>query len=456
MQHLTRDLTAQEWAVVTKHAHRVKAINSPDIGNDCSIARSVWQQLLPNPPAISPQGRFFPLLPNLAILAYCYDPRDDLALSSLPSLAGPFLQELRLTEWPGRRLISTAQAAFTSFLLQVPVLYPRLRTIKIFGFAHKDLGPLTLIPTHIFEQMAYLRYLTVSYTLTTQVLSRLTSLRALNMPVHPSLETSLSRSPKIVFPELHKLHLSGHHLGDTLPFMRCIHLPSLKRISFGARFPFSAVSQVEEMILLVSRFKTLREIVLSSAPDTRTDLPVFIILPKTTFNPLLSLGNVTEVSLRVALALDRDDETIEAMARAWPHLKRLELTQRVESPTKSLATLAALVPLITHCPHLVSLEIPLDAVVPEQFQLKDLRARSSDRKWRSFTIRYRESVPDIELAAKFLSDLLPTVHTVFKASSGKLRQTSQDFPESASWIELVFNVQSLGKAYDAQRAGCAL
>ncbi len=168
-QHLERTLTTQEWAVVTKHAHRVKAVIR--LGNSRSIAQDVWEQLLPDPTAGPIQDKPFPLLPNLAILDFHCGARDGPDFSAFPFLAGHNLRNLSLAAWswePPRS--AAAPAALTSFLLQTSVLYPYLEEIELDGFTHKGWEPATLIPTQIFEQWTHIRCLWIPCSLSAQAL----------------------------------------------------------------------------------------------------------------------------------------------------------------------------------------------------------------------------------------------------------------------------------------------
>ena len=78
----------------------------------------------------------------------------------------------------------------------------------------------------------------------------------------------------------------------------------------------------------------------------------------------------------------------------------------------------------------------------------DLRARSTDRKWKILEIRYWADVPDFRVAAKFLTELLPTMHNAFYFQRVKFL-----LGELLGWEDFESEVKRLGKAYDAQVLG---
>ncbi len=132
-----RKLTTQEWAIVTKHAHRVKAIVYHDSRR--LIAQDVSEQLVSDPTARSPPNNYLPLLPNLATWEYDYDKHQDSDLFCLSSLAGSGLLEIHLTNRVEQPPMSVASpAALTKYLLEAPALYPYLQEFEIIGFTDEE------------------------------------------------------------------------------------------------------------------------------------------------------------------------------------------------------------------------------------------------------------------------------------------------------------------------------
>ncbi len=333
------------------------------------------------------------------------------------------------------------------------MLYPYLQEINIEGFTHEDWGPLTLIPVQIFEQWTHLRYLSVACSLTAPVLnhlSQLTSLETLHMLASSSLEIPLRPVPGIDFLELQELHLIADNFGDVLPLMRWIRLPRLREVRIHTGIAYSPASEVEELISLVARSKLLHEVnLITEQLFNAEDPPPRAVLARSALEPLLGLKELSKVNLQCNLAMTLDDEIVGMMARAWPRLKFLILISRIEPPTRSGATLAALIPLVVHCPQLVAVFLPLDAVVPEEFQRMDLRAQSPERDWKMLEIRYWTDIPDVPVASRFLTELFPSIHAPFKFIVKRINPLNITFPGCE---DLITHVERLGRANEAQRA----
>lgn len=194
--------------------------------------------------------------------------------------------------------------------------------------------------------------------------------------------------------------------------MRWIHFPRLNEIEVNA-FPNFTALQMEEFISLASRSKLLHTIDLDESGDFTGTYPI-IVLERSSFEPLLNLENLSILRFQSNFIMNLDDKLIGDMARAWPHLTELVLVPWLEPPTRPATTLAALIPLLTHCPRLVTLDLSLDAVVPEQFQRMEQCERGSEREWRKFELRHWVDVPDVQVASKFLAELLPTIYATLE------------------------------------------
>ncbi len=70
-------------------------------------------------------------------------------------------------------------------------------------------------------------------------------------------------------------------------------------------------------------------------------------------------------------------------------------------------------------------------------------AYRTDREWKAFEIRYWTELPDVQAACKFLTVLLPTVHTIFAVSMFR-------FLPLSNWQTLSGLVKRLGQIYDTQ------
>jgi hypothetical protein len=77
--------------------------------------------------------------------------------------------------------------------------------------------------------------------------------------------------------------------------------------------------------------------------------------------PLLAFPNLTTVEIDMPCAFDLRDTDIQAMAKAWPQLRRLQLGSRIGWGLPPSVTLVGILDLLTKCPHLEDFVVPFDA-----------------------------------------------------------------------------------------------
>ncbi|PIL22673.1 hypothetical protein GSI_15366 [Ganoderma sinense ZZ0214-1] len=146
-----------------------------------------------------------------------------------------------------------------------------------------------------------------------------------------------------------------------------------------------------------------------------------------TLAPLLQL-NISQLQLEPGAPIDIDDECVERMARAWPHLTVLELNAewRRYAPAGLVpsVTLKGLIPLAEHCPGVGMLALPINTDV-SGFE-EDYEAGLRPAGGVSFKQCYMlgvgpspiEQEADHLMIAGFLSDLCPDLMTL-KTSWGR-------------------------------------
>lgn len=88
------------------------------------------------------------------------------------------------------------------------------------------------------------------------------------------------------------------------------------------------------------------------------------VLTREAVLPLLTFPALVNLSLQPFFGLDLDDATVHEMAASWPTLEVLELGAERAVPSPPRTTLRSLVYLAEHCPHLHSLQLPVNATDP--------------------------------------------------------------------------------------------
>ncbi|KAJ3477262.1 hypothetical protein NLI96_g10590 [Meripilus lineatus] len=270
------------------------------------------------------------------------------------------------------------------------------------------------------------------------------------MPVRSSFNPPQGHSP-ILFPTLEILHLDPENFGDVLPFIRWVRLPQLRDFRVFNKTAFSNGSHLEELLSHLSAFKLLSDVTILAIPNIFGPSPLNT-LTATSFAPLLDLHSLSVLDVNPNMAIDLDDDVLAAMATAWPRIKVLSIVPSLELPTKPRATLGALIPLVTQCPLLCSVALPLDLLIPEKYIRCDMRTYRSNRKWAAFDIWYwSDVVADNWIMADFLCELLPTVHNAFS-----VRRVGFAKPYFKSWLLFQRYVKLFGGYQEKPRPSSVL
>ncbi|KDQ62099.1 hypothetical protein JAAARDRAFT_189472 [Jaapia argillacea MUCL 33604] len=96
----------------------------------------------------------------------------------------------------------------------------------------------------------------------------------------------------------------------------------------------------------------------NAGPRTAEEMANGFIVPPSVFVPLLSFSRMVQMEVRTPLSFALENSALQAIAVAWPALKRLHLGTS-GSPTISKVTLEGIVPFAVHCPNLSYLGIVL-------------------------------------------------------------------------------------------------
>ncbi|KAJ7291652.1 hypothetical protein C8J57DRAFT_1705174 [Mycena rebaudengoi] len=137
-----------------------------------------------------------------------------------------------------------------------------------------------------------------------------------------------------------------------------------------------------------------------------------------TLSHLLCFSNLCEVAIHLGGEFLLDNATVWDMARAWPNLVKLELTDESSSPP--IMTLASLRAFAIHCPELITLALTFDATVvpPSSDEQPVLHNKLSELYVRSSPI----SSP--ALVGRFLAGIFPNIKRI------------ESFGQSGLWEEV--------------------
>ncbi|KAF7311032.1 hypothetical protein HMN09_00646600 [Mycena chlorophos] len=129
-------------------------------------------------------------------------------------------------------------------------------------------------------------------------------------------------------------------------------------------------------------------------------------LERSTILMLACFSNLQMVQMTAA---DFNNKTLRAMARCWPHLRRLELSPAYDSAYPGL-TIAALLPLAQYCPELFHLSLCLDA--SDQFIPQDADVTISQHNMRTIYLQ-GSPIKSPQLVAGFLLRIFPGLCQVY-------------------------------------------
>ncbi|KIJ12299.1 hypothetical protein PAXINDRAFT_101299 [Paxillus involutus ATCC 200175] len=169
-----------------------------------------------------------------------------------------------------------------------------------------------------------------------------------------AMDFSSFMNPLHSFPSIVNLIVECCSANMVLQIFKAIHSTQLRDIDLNFCTDID-ITDLREVLAIVA-----------SRPAWKQFLHLISIAPKNVSSMtnndvrgLLTLNHLRDLRLD-GTGLVLDDCLLDSMAKAWPMLERLSITD-LGSGIPSNATLNGLVPFFKHCPHLETLELRLDA-----------------------------------------------------------------------------------------------
>ncbi|KAK7002362.1 hypothetical protein R3P38DRAFT_3042573 [Favolaschia claudopus] len=169
------------------------------------------------------------------------------------------------------------------------------------------------------------------------------------------------------FPALDELLLTASNTLFPANFISVLKNARLKKLSIGT----SVNSTTSSSFLLLSAIcaacvpATLTKLAIILVEDDEiilADQPLYV-MSFDFVGPLLVYLNLRHVALSCPLGFELDDNLVEIMARAWPQLEFLRIQGAGLVISESYPTLASLLSLCHHCPHLRTLYLAVDPTI---------------------------------------------------------------------------------------------
>ncbi|KAF8181733.1 hypothetical protein K438DRAFT_2021083 [Mycena galopus ATCC 62051] len=255
-------------------------------------------------------------------------------------------------------------------------------------------------------------------------LNTLQTLRTILPPTNPS--------PAIpegsLFPNLREaeIEVDGGNFSALVALVRTWNNPPTKSVEFGIGGcgELQQVQDLYEALATHCIHDKLR--MLTMRVYRGDDMNILFAHSAHSFRPLFCFTELRDVEILVPGGHDLDDETISAMARAWPHIKRLVLrcsrrsTYYNEHPPR--CTLLALDLLAQHCPHLKQLAMTLNASKPP----RQLAARQvAQDKLTQLDVGF-SPISDVSTVATFIKSIFSSLMEIGSDMVGEPRQRWTD------------------------------
>lgn len=201
----------------------------------------------------------------------------------------------------------------------------------------------------------------------------------MNMPVLRSTTLNISStspgilvdySQVVIAPDLQLLHLSykAHSEDDLLKLFKNVKLPRLQTITVDMSLSSSSTLSVRllmEALAQVAPNSTHLHRIQLHVSEITLQQPSASMTSPHDLHPLLQFPGLVELSLPSAWSYDLDDDFILALAKSFPHLKRLSLGKDARWAQPSGFTLVGFQALSKHCRSLLALDAVVDArVIP--------------------------------------------------------------------------------------------
>lgn len=145
--------------------------------------------------------------------------------------------------------------------------------------------------------------------------------------------------------------------------------------------------------------------------ETTPSTPVYSIHP-TILQPLLSMKNIQDITIKLPCLYDLTDSILNDMALAWPYLIHLDIAPEIWCTDQHPeTTLGGLVPFADHCPLLTTLRILVDGGRIPKLDFKPRRSRRS--KLSSLNVEFSPTkILRTTLIAAYLTAYFPSLQAI--------------------------------------------
>ncbi|KAH7884927.1 hypothetical protein F5I97DRAFT_1928342 [Phlebopus sp. FC_14] len=395
----------KHWLTFRKYASRVKSVRGPC----CSLSSTVQYNIicaLAKFPKVS-----LPLLPNLTELVWSelkmvqmIDP----TITLLKYFVGPGVTKVSLLLfcWPFH---GSSEMAVLSDLCN---LCPNVTSFTVFfpRSSHSDPSQEVGAIVNGWTKLRTLHSCALPQSVMNQLANR-QSLESL------SIELNNSTLPRFIgrfSNTLRQFSLGGNNAPLCTRYLESIQCsPESCSLRVGAED-----STLEDIAGLFRTLPahldktTLRSIMIEltssywSTPSGET-----FRLDITLITPLLAFHSLTTVDLDLFSSAGLDDEAFDVMAKTWPNLRTLALGTCDVSRAKPLATINALISLLTHCPNLESLHFVFDGSVPPPAEIPHDVQNNRITKLQVG----HSSIEDVNAIASCLGQLMPRLKKIISA-----------------------------------------
>lgn len=363
-----------DWDLVFKNAARVRkiepndrhAIESWSVSFEVLHAIASYSTLngLPMDPSRS-------LFPNLRTLGWDWHGYDEMSFSFASYLVTDKLQSLTIqssTLLGSDASIRSIRLSLQSILERCPDLRELSLTAAHFGARWAEVCDELTLQLHA---LPLLRTFHTGHSVGIALedlyrVARHPALRDAQFYVGEDHSMAFVPPPKSVFLSLRKLHVGGDvvRLGQVL---EAVGASSLSTMKMALQTPYPPAAQLRDATSKLTSFKSsLQDVELlafTSRSRWRNDTLSITEIRDHLLRPLLSLQHLTRLCLWTNLDILLDDDDIEAMAKAWPKLKSLDIGPYSIQEARPSITLAGLLPL-SDCPDLDEITLSVEMCQP--------------------------------------------------------------------------------------------
>ncbi|KAG2109936.1 uncharacterized protein F5147DRAFT_772785 [Suillus discolor] len=347
-----RAMTLKDWTIFCKYNHRVRSLLNQchqQYSRDMKYGAEIWRALSCPPFSL-------PLLPNLTSLTWT-------------EASDETLQYIQLFVTPKLTMLNISSVHFLvpftfgpseqSIFLSIAKSCPSISHFDFdFGRDTDDSTESVGDTLQLWSQLTSVKTGTLPEAAILH-LSNLPSLRILKFTL-PSILISADTQKLLqrpMFCALQELNISSRNMVFLDAFLKELTIAP-KIVSFTIKDGVGSARALPDMISRISNacaYNSLQQvqlIITARPPDLETSIEA------ASFQPLLAFRNLREFCFVVGCVVRMDDAALLQMAKAWPLLEDLSITGYPHSSHQ--VTPHAFVLLLRHCPHLVSVAIPVD------------------------------------------------------------------------------------------------